>query len=109
MSDNYGKIVQDNLMRLYSNLPIDLSRNLPGEQFGEQFHFDAFGEKCVIDPKRITLGGQLRKRSKVLSKHLMEKRGLLKQGAISPLFFTHCRKLHYAIFSMKQMMISLLL
>lgn len=56
MSDNYGKIVQDNLMRLYGNLPADLSRNLPGEQFGEQFHFDAFGEKCVIAPKRITLG-----------------------------------------------------
>ncbi|MFH0783299.1 MAG: DUF3786 domain-containing protein [Pseudomonadota bacterium] len=56
MSDNYVKIVQDNLERLYGNLPIDFSKNLPGEQVGEQFHFDAFGEKCVIDSKRITLG-----------------------------------------------------
>ena len=56
MSDNYGKIIQDNLSQLYGNLPIDLSENLPGEQVGEQFHFDAFGEKCVIDPKRIILG-----------------------------------------------------
>ncbi len=56
MSDNYGKIVQDNLRELYSNLPINLSENIPGEQVGEQFHFDAFGEKCVIDPKKIILG-----------------------------------------------------
>ena len=56
MSNNYGKIIQDNLSQLYGNLPIALSENLPGEQVGEQFHFDAFGEKCVIDPKRIILG-----------------------------------------------------
>ncbi len=56
MSDNYGKIVQDNLRRLYGDLPIDFSENLPGEQVGEQFHFNAFSQKCVIDPKRIILG-----------------------------------------------------
>lgn len=56
MTDNYAKIVQDNLNRLYGNLPKDLARNLPGEQDGERFIFDAFGEKCVIEPKRITLG-----------------------------------------------------
>jgi hypothetical protein len=56
MIDNYAKIVQDNLSRLYSNLPKDLAKNLPGEQNEERFIFDAFGEKCVIEPKRITLG-----------------------------------------------------
>jgi hypothetical protein len=56
MTDNYAKIVQDNLSRLYSNLPKDLAKNLPGEQDEERFTFDAFGEKCVIEPKRITLG-----------------------------------------------------
>jgi hypothetical protein len=56
MTDNYAKIVQDNLSRLYSNLPKDLAKNLPGEQDEERFVFDAFGEKCVIEPKRITLG-----------------------------------------------------
>jgi hypothetical protein len=56
MTDNYAKIVQDNLNRLYSNLPEDLVENLPGQQDGERFIFDAFGEKCVIDPNRITLG-----------------------------------------------------
>ena len=56
MTDNYAKIVQDNLERLYGDLPNDLAQNLPGEQDGEQFIFDAFGEKCVIEPERIILG-----------------------------------------------------
>ncbi len=58
MSDNYSEIVQENLRQLYGNLPIDLSENLPGEQVEEQFHFDVFGKKCVIDPKRIILGDE---------------------------------------------------
>jgi hypothetical protein len=56
MTDNYAKIVQDNLKRLYGNLPKDLAKNLPGEQDGEGFIFNAFGEKCVIEPKKIVLG-----------------------------------------------------
>jgi len=30
MTDNYTKIVQDNLNQLYGNLPEDLAKNLPG-------------------------------------------------------------------------------
>ena len=30
MTDNYAKIVQDNLNQLYDNLPKDLAKNLPG-------------------------------------------------------------------------------
>ena len=56
MTDNYAKIVHDNLERLYANLPNDFAQNLPSEQDGERFIFDAFGEKCVIEPERITLG-----------------------------------------------------
>lgn len=56
MTDNYAKIVQNNLDQLYANLPNDLAKNLPGEQEGERFVFDAFGEKCLIEPKGITLG-----------------------------------------------------
>lgn len=58
MTDNYSKIVQDNLKRLYGNLPKDLAQNLPGEQDGERFVFDAFGEKCVVESNRITLGSE---------------------------------------------------
>jgi len=56
MTDNYALIVQDNLDRLYAHLPEDLANNLPGERDGSRFVFTAFGEQCVIEPKRITLG-----------------------------------------------------
>ena len=56
MTDNYTKIVQANLNQLYNNLPEDIVKNLPGEQEGERFVFEAFGEKCLIEPKGITLG-----------------------------------------------------
>ncbi|MFC1896625.1 DUF3786 domain-containing protein [Thermodesulfobacteriota bacterium] len=39
-------------------MPFDLAKNLPCEQDGERFIFDAFGEKCVIEPKRIRLGAE---------------------------------------------------
>jgi hypothetical protein len=56
MADNYATIVQDNLNQLYANLPKDLEKNLPGKKEGERFVFEAFGEKCLIEPKGITLG-----------------------------------------------------
>ncbi len=56
MTDNYTKIAHDNLNRLYNNLPKDLAKNLPGEQNGERFSFNAFGEKCLIEPEGISLG-----------------------------------------------------
>jgi len=56
MTDNYAKIVQDNLNQLYGNLPRDLTENLPGEQEGDLLIFDAFGKKCLIEPNGITLG-----------------------------------------------------
>jgi len=56
MKDNYAAIVQNNLNQLYGNLPKDLAKNLPGVQEGERFVFDAFGEKCLVEPKGITLG-----------------------------------------------------
>jgi hypothetical protein len=56
VKDNYAKILQNNLDQLYGDLPVDLAGNLPAQQDGERFVFDAFGEKCVIQPKAITLG-----------------------------------------------------
>ena len=58
MSDNYAKIVQVNLDRLYHSLPSDLAENLPADRNGDRFIFDAFGETCVIEPKGIMLGGK---------------------------------------------------
>jgi hypothetical protein len=56
MGDNYAKIVQDNLKRLYENFPEDLDRVLPSERDGDAFLFDAFGEKCELRPDGIFLG-----------------------------------------------------
>ena len=56
MTDNYAKIVQNNLDKLYGNLSKDLEKNLPGKRDGKRFVFDAFGEKCLIEPDRINLG-----------------------------------------------------
>jgi hypothetical protein len=56
MGDNYAKIVQDNLKRLYGNLPKDLARALPAQQDGKNFLFEAFGENCEIRPEGIFLG-----------------------------------------------------
>ena len=56
MTDNYAKIVHNNLNRLFENGPKDLADNLPGERNGNQFIFNAFGEKCTIEPNKITLG-----------------------------------------------------
>ena len=58
MTDNYAKIVQNNLDQLYNNMPQDMVKNLPGKQEGERFIFDAFGEKCLIEPEGITLGDE---------------------------------------------------
>jgi len=56
MGDNYAKIVQDNLERLYGNLSNDKARSLPAQQDGKNFLFEAFGENCEIRPEGIFLG-----------------------------------------------------
>lgn len=58
MIDNYAKIVRDNLDRLYADMPEDLAENLPGEQDGDRFVFDAFGQSCQVTPQGIALRGE---------------------------------------------------
>jgi len=56
MSNNYAKIVQVNLKKLYGNLPADLADALPAQQNGDSFLFEAFGETCEIRSDGIFLG-----------------------------------------------------
>jgi len=56
MSNNYAKIVQDNLKKLFENLPSDLADALPAQQNGDGFWFEAFGETCEIRSDGIFLG-----------------------------------------------------
>jgi hypothetical protein len=58
VTDNYAKIVQDNISRLYDNLPENLAGSLPGTREGDHFIFEAFGETCRIQPDGIFLGGE---------------------------------------------------
>ncbi len=57
MTDNYATLVQNNLKRLYSDLPEDLADNLPGTVKGDTFIFKAFGEACTISPDGISFEG----------------------------------------------------
>jgi hypothetical protein len=57
MTDNYARIVQDNLHRLYAGSTKDLAARLPGRQSEGRFIFEAFGDTCEIAPDGITLGG----------------------------------------------------
>ncbi len=56
MVDNYAKIVQDNLAKLYQDLPQDLEKKLPGQRDGDRFTFKAFGENCEIAPDGVRTG-----------------------------------------------------
>jgi hypothetical protein len=56
MMDNYAKIVQNNLDKLYGSSRQDLAGHLPALQEGERFIFEAFGENCVMGPDGISLG-----------------------------------------------------
>lgn len=57
MSDNYAKLVQDNIDKLYSSLPADLAANLPADREGDSFSFTAFGDSCTISPSGISFQG----------------------------------------------------
>ncbi len=56
MTDNYAKIISDNLNKLNKNLPENLAEALPGIREGDSFIFNAFGETCIIRPDQIILG-----------------------------------------------------
>lgn len=53
---NYEKIIQDNLTRLYKNMPDHLEQLLPGQYQNEQLMFKAFGSPCRIGSDGITVG-----------------------------------------------------
>jgi hypothetical protein len=56
MTDQYRKITQDNLSKLYSDLPEDLDLRMGAEKTQDGFIFEAFGEPCRITPQDILIG-----------------------------------------------------
>jgi hypothetical protein len=47
------------LAKLYTPLPHDLDERLPAIRINDSFHFKAFGENCIINPKGISLNGRM--------------------------------------------------
>lgn len=59
MSDNYAKLVQDNLKKLYEKRSNkELAECLPGKQDKDSVVFEAFGRSCCICPEGIILGNE---------------------------------------------------
>ena len=56
--DNYQKIIRDNLIRLYKNMPDHLEQLLPGQHRKERFILKAFGSQYQIEPNAITVDGK---------------------------------------------------
>jgi len=56
MSNNYAKIVRNNLDKLFENLSPDLADALSARQSDGAFLFEAFGENCEIRSNGIFLG-----------------------------------------------------
>jgi hypothetical protein len=54
--DNYGKIIKDNLARLYKNMPDHPEQLLPGRYQDGQLILKAFGSSCRIGSDGIRVG-----------------------------------------------------
>jgi hypothetical protein len=58
MTNNYTKIIRDNLQRIYQRQPEDLVEALPAVQKSDRFMFKAFGERCEITPNEISVNSR---------------------------------------------------
>jgi hypothetical protein len=54
--DQYQKITQNNLEKLFRDLPLDLDVRMGAQKTPDGFVFNAFGETCRITAQGITLG-----------------------------------------------------
>lgn len=51
--DNYTRLIQKNLDKLYASLPRDLDRCIQADRDKKEFRLNAFGTTCVISPGGI--------------------------------------------------------
>lgn len=58
MTNNYTKIIHDNLQQIYQRQPQDLLQALPAVQKNDGLMLKAFGEQCEITPDQIALNGR---------------------------------------------------
>ena len=60
--DNYGKIIKDNLARLYKNMPDHPEQLLPGRYQDGQLILKAFGSSCRIGSDRMGLRSTIKQK-----------------------------------------------
>jgi hypothetical protein len=58
MADNFARIIQNNLGRLFSAGVANLECDLPARRDGDAFFFEALGESCRLASDGIILGGR---------------------------------------------------
>ncbi len=58
MSDRLLDIQLSHVKELYQQLPEDLEQALLATREKDSFHFNAFGEPCILSPEGIFLGGE---------------------------------------------------
>ncbi|MBN1850043.1 MAG: DUF3786 domain-containing protein [Deltaproteobacteria bacterium] len=57
MTNQYEKIIQQNLIRIYQKEPTTLEANLAGKRKDNHFYFKAFGKDCCLTPEGIMISG----------------------------------------------------
>ena len=55
MTENYTKIISDNLDQLFKDQTRELAQFIPANKAGDSYTFRAFGETCRISPEGIFL------------------------------------------------------
>ncbi len=58
MTNNYGRLIIDNLVQVYASKSDSMASDLVAGQQDDRFTFDAFGKQCVVEPGRISLDGR---------------------------------------------------
>jgi hypothetical protein len=58
MTDNYARLIAQNLRHLYEGPLGPLSSTLPAERDGDAFVFEAFGDTCRVQSDGIFMGGR---------------------------------------------------
>ena len=55
MTENYSKIISDNIDQLFKDQTRELAQCIPANKSGDSYTFRAFGETCRISPEGIFL------------------------------------------------------
>ena len=58
METNYGKIIRENLSKVFCQMPQDLEASLKAERKGDHYCLRAFGKDCCLGPDSVSFSGE---------------------------------------------------